>query len=535
MIDFLLYTALLAFAAGLAYQFFKFFKAGIRINPDSAGIPGIDFKVFLKNTMFQARLFRAGKVRWAAHLLLFTGFLYLLLIHGLHAVTADLFFSDYQPTLDPFQLLRNLAGGMVLFGCLIFLWRRRLKLRVNTDKKIRDKGVYAIVLIIVVILSGFALEASKIISEPVFMEMIEEYSDIEDEQDLLDLKLYWKDNYSVYFNELPKEGSLDIENGRELNEEYCLYCHSPVKSAVISRKMARSISVAGFVLNAVRMDRVLFWLHYILCLTLLVCLPFSRLFHVLLIPFSTARKPFTQKADSKKRVSINMASLYACTNCGYCSQVCSVYPNFQVLGNANLMPHAKIESVKALMEKRDSVDVHQLFGGNQACTHCNRCTNICPSGIDLQSLWTVLDDKLGRMGVAGSSDLIHETPINEWNNAEFTFDPVIPAFTSNLADRTEAFENCIQCTICTNVCPVVDYDSHENDMTPHQIMNLLRLDKKHLATGTRMVWSCLTCYSCQENCPEGIRVTDILLELRNTGSLSADAITKKQTLTRQAD
>jgi heterodisulfide reductase subunit C len=30
-----------------------------------------------------------------------------------------------------------------------------------------------------------------------------------------------------------------------------------------------------------------------------------------------------------------------------------------------------------------------------------------------------------------------------------------------------------------------------------------------------MVWDCLGCYNCQENCPQGIRVTDILFEIKN--------------------
>jgi heterodisulfide reductase subunit C len=32
-----------------------------------------------------------------------------------------------------------------------------------------------------------------------------------------------------------------------------------------------------------------------------------------------------------------------------------------------------------------------------------------------------------------------------------------------------------------------------------------------------MVWDCATCYQCQEHCPAGIRVTEVLYELRNRG------------------
>jgi heterodisulfide reductase subunit C len=30
-----------------------------------------------------------------------------------------------------------------------------------------------------------------------------------------------------------------------------------------------------------------------------------------------------------------------------------------------------------------------------------------------------------------------------------------------------------------------------------------------------MLWSCLTCYQCQEHCPQGVKVTDLLYELKN--------------------
>jgi len=35
------------------------------------------------------------------------------------------------------------------------------------------------------------------------------------------------------------------------------------------------------------------------------------------------------------------------------------------------------------------------------------------------------------------------------------------------------------------------------------------------------VWHCLTCYACQEICPQSIRVADILLELRCRGQSRA--------------
>ena len=44
---------------------------------------------------------------------------------------------------------------------------------------------------------------------------------------------------------------------------------------------------------------------------------------------------------------------------------------------------------------------------------------------------------------------------------------------------------------------------------------------RDLALGSRMLWSCLTCYQCQEHCPQGVKVTDIFYELKNMAAVEA--------------
>jgi heterodisulfide reductase subunit C len=92
---------------------------------------------------------------------------------------------------------------------------------------------------------------------------------------------------------------------------------------------------------------------------------------------------------------------------------------------------------------------------------------------------------------------------------------------AGLSDRAESFWGCVQCTTCTGVCPVVavsEDPSRDLDLTPQQIMNLLRMGLKAQTLGARMVWSCTTCYKCQEHCPQGVPVADILYELRQLGA-----------------
>jgi heterodisulfide reductase subunit C len=52
-------------------------------------------------------------------------------------------------------------------------------------------------------------------------------------------------------------------------------------------------------------------------------------------------------------------------------------------------------------------------------------------------------------------------------------------------------------------------------LLPHQIMRCLGLGLKEMASGPNMLWDCVTCYQCQEHCPQEVKVTDILYELKN--------------------
>jgi lipoprotein signal peptidase len=74
------------------------------------------------------------------------------------------------------------------------------------------------------------------------------------------------------------------------------------------------------------------------------------------------------------------------------------------------------------------------------------------------------------------------------------------------------------------VCPdpetsavVANYDNPEEilGMLPHQIMHACGLGVRDLALGSNMLWDCLTCYQCQEHCPQGVCITDVLYELKN--------------------
>ncbi|MBW2644941.1 MAG: hypothetical protein JRE23_01960 [Deltaproteobacteria bacterium] len=64
---------------------------------------------------------------------------------------------------------------------------------------------------------------------------------------------------------------------------------------------------------------------------------------------------------------------------------------------------------------------------------------------------------------------------------------------------------------------VGNYDNPEKalGLLPHQIMCCLGLGLIDMASGPRMLWDCVTCYQCQEHCPQNVRVTDLLYQLKN--------------------
>jgi heterodisulfide reductase subunit C len=50
----------------------------------------------------------------------------------------------------------------------------------------------------------------------------------------------------------------------------------------------------------------------------------------------------------------------------------------------------------------------------------------------------------------------------------------------------------------------------------------LGLGLTEMAAGAGMIWDCLTCYKCQENCPQQVEVCDVLYRLKNTAVASVE-------------
>ncbi|MBM4237214.1 MAG: 4Fe-4S dicluster domain-containing protein [Euryarchaeota archaeon] len=70
-------------------------------------------------------------------------------------------------------------------------------------------------------------------------------------------------------------------------------------------------------------------------------------------------------------------------------------------------------------------------------------------------------------------------------------------------------KKCMQCGKCTASCP----SGLESNLRTRMIIYLAKSGMDVL--GMRELWGCTTCYTCQERCPKGVKVTDAIIHLRN--------------------
>lgn len=475
---------------------------------------GLAFKTFLADILLLFRTLRTSPVRWLAHCLVFFGFMGLLLFHALDDTITAALFPAYEPTLDPWQFLRNLFGGMTLVGLALMVIRRLRNKQLRALTRFQDWA--ALLVVGAIILSGFFLEASKIMSPAVFDAMVYEYYTGE-ETELKALKAVWADKYGVVF---PAETLITqelLEQGMTLDEDSCTDCHSDTSSAFISRPLVSILYPIAPSMNRSRADVVFWYFHIVVCFIGLAALPFGKFFHPLSTPANMIARQGRRDDAQKNTPSpiLRGLGMDACTRCGECSLRCSVAPSFAVLGNANILPSEKLVSLREFSAGKLTGDDLKAFAkGNRICTECLRCTDICSAGINLQDLWMSAKKSAG-VAVPDSNATVRSMRVDERSNIGGSSLPSV----SGLADNAESYWDCVQCTTCTSVCPVVavsEDPSRDLDLLPQQIMNLLRMGLKNETLGARMVWSCTTCYKCQEHCPQNIRVADVLYELRNT-------------------
>ncbi len=565
-----LYIALAIFAIGLIYKISTWLRYNIgpvngEITPSvraTRAIKGIVatifsrkiialIRVFILDGLLQIKVLKQDFLRWRMHICIYGGFMLLLLMHALEKQITVVFFPDYYSTLNPFMFLRDFFGLLVIAGLVMAVVRRFILKVPRLKTSAMDH--YAIIILAVIMFSGLALEGIKITSHTRFQEMVEDYGDPDDEEGTQSLESYWVKYYGVVSPTV--KGPFDaevLEAGQEVNES-CIDCHSRPQWAFLGYTTAKIISPLAVALDRAGIPDLLWYIHFLACWIGLAYLPFSKMFHIFASPLSLMANAVMDKdSDPANIATRQVMELDACTHCCTCTLNCSVAVAFEYFPNINIFPSEKIASVKALAAGRalSEQELRHIQEGIYLCTNCKRCTVVCPVGINLQDLWfnvreatlqkgypeffalSPLSFYRGLMSTNGAKDNYRE-PLNKAREAIAAVcdlmvkkDEVLPLTPANiefkeglnLSLQANTFSACFGCETCTTACPVVaSYDNPQEvlGLLPHQIMHSCGLGLRDLAFGSNMLWDCLTCYQCQELCPQNVCIADILYELKN--------------------
>lgn len=74
----------------------------------------------------------------------------------------------------------------------------------------------------------------------------------------------------------------------------------------------------------------------------------------------------------------------------------------------------------------------------------------------------------------------------------------------------DRIKECIQCGTCSASCPT----SYAMDYTPREVIAAFRAGLLERVLKSNTIWLCASCYYCTVRCPSGIKLTDIMYELK---------------------
>ena len=574
-----LYIALAIFGLGLAYKTSTWFSRNIgitakdyttseRVSAAVKGILGVIFsakiltliKVFILDVVLQRRILKEDFLRWFMHMLIYIGFMLLLLMHALEDFISEPLFTDYYSTINPFMFLRDLFGLMVIIGVGIAVYRRFILKVPRLKTKAMDH--YAIIILAVIMISGIMLEGVKITSHTEFQAMVEDYAGLtleDDPDEIMALESYWVKDFGVVSPNVKAPFDQDaLSQGQEIHEESCMDCHSSPQWAFTGYAFAKISKPIALALDRADASNILWYIHFLACFIGLAYLPFSKMFHIFSTPISLLTNAVMDKEKSEPAniATRQVMELDACMRCGTCSLRCSAASAFDALGNEYILPSEKMTFLKSLAAGKDlnRKELLAIQEGVYLCTNCDRCTVVCPAGINLKELWFNVRENLVQRGYPEPlvlSPFSFYRGLNRENISEDDYvkplegtsrvvagkfeqvmDPSTPiSFKDrkivelNKLPSSSTFSYCFGCQNCTTVCPVVvSYENPQETLglLPHQVMNCLGLGLAEMASGPKMLWDCVTCYQCQEHCPQNVQVTDIFFQLKNLAVKNAE-------------
>jgi len=569
----LFYTSLILLAVGMGVKIVQWLSYEIGLQAQNtnvsqrflSSVKGIFSVIFspkillvlqtiILDVFLQYKILKQDVLRWVMHMMIFWGFILLFFMHALESVVSDPLLPSYLSTINPYMFLRDLFGFIVLIGLAIAVLRR-IFLK-NSKFITRKTDIYAISIVALIILSGVFLEASKIISYTDFKNMEEEYSALEYKEDILALEAYWVKNYNLVSPNIQEPVSSQIlEAGEELHNESCLDCHTPPQSAFTGYAVSQILKPVGGFLDRMGAVTFFYYCHILACFIGLALLPFTKMVHIFTTPLSliTGAVMKRKTSDPVNIATRQLIELDACVHCSTCSKTCSQGTAFEVKHNINILPSERMLSLRQYYKTKDigSSEFLAIQEGIYLCSNCDRCTVVCPAGIQLKELWYDVREEFIRSGEivtplvlspfsynrtfhqeefgATLSDMParhakgiiaskYKKKVEDDEPLSLTDSKTEHGVSESDTFHEDTFTDCFSCENCTNVCPVVmNYEKPEQaiDLLPHQMMRSLGLGLETLVLGSNMLWDCVTCYQCQEHCPQNVKITDIFYELKN--------------------
>jgi heterodisulfide reductase subunit C len=73
-------------------------------------------------------------------------------------------------------------------------------------------------------------------------------------------------------------------------------------------------------------------------------------------------------------------------------------------------------------------------------------------------------------------------------------------------------KRCFQCGTCNVGCPVREIEEKYN---PRKIIRMTVLGMKERVLTSDFIWLCSACYTCQERCPQDVRIPEVMNALKN--------------------
>jgi nitrate reductase gamma subunit len=284
-------------------------------------------KALVVDVLLQARILRDRRdpLAYSMHMLIFWGFVVLLVFHALGSVFGG-WISDqgYVSTLNPFVWMTDLFGLMLAAGLAIAVVRRVVR-KAEIPTGPADVAILAI--LIAIAASGFLLKSVKITSDSVFTSMLKQYAgDSLSDGEVTALKAYWTAEYGlVPASPVPSHDAAVLARGLVVHEAACQSCHARPTAAFVSYPLSRALAPAAAALDRAGAVKGLWWVHVLACFAGLGYLAFGKMFHVVSTPVSLVVAGVAGSSQAPAAAATRQAlELDGCSHGGTCHDACPV-------------------------------------------------------------------------------------------------------------------------------------------------------------------------------------------------------------------